>query len=155
MWGRRETKLTSPIAVLYSYPISWAADGSLGETPESLLKWKTTNEGRIVHLLGFHLDGPALTLFEMQRAVAKVRNSRRKDYKRHLCLREAGIEATETKEMMSTLEVSRQSLLASDFPKPQRRREKAQLFWSWEEPGTIDSVTLSFIEELRNFSIKR
>lgn len=62
--GDRE--LTS-IAMLYSYPISWAADGSLGETPESLLKWKTTNEGRIVHLLGFHLDGPALTLFEMQR----------------------------------------------------------------------------------------
>lgn len=50
-------------------------------------------------------------------AVAKVQNSRRKDYKRHLCLREAGIEATETREMMSTLEVSRQSLLASDFQK--------------------------------------
>lgn len=59
-----DRKLTSPIAVLYSHPISWAADGSLGE---SLQKWKTTNEGRIVHLLGFPLDGPALTLFEMQR----------------------------------------------------------------------------------------
>lgn len=47
--------------------IFWAADGSLGETPENLLKWKTPNEGRIVHLLGYHLDGPALTLFEMQR----------------------------------------------------------------------------------------
>lgn len=60
-------QLTSPIAVLYSHPISWAADGSLREIPESLQKWKTTDEGRIVHLLGFHLDGPALTLFEMQR----------------------------------------------------------------------------------------
>lgn len=67
MWGRRETELTSPIAVLYSHPISWAADGSLGETQESLLKWRTADTGRIVHLLGFHLDGPALTLFEMQR----------------------------------------------------------------------------------------
>lgn len=41
-------------------------DGSLRETPESLLKWKIVNEGKVVHLPSFHLDGPALTLFEMQ-----------------------------------------------------------------------------------------
>lgn len=59
-------QLTLPIAVLYSSPIFWAAYGSLGESPESLLKWKTSDDGRIVHILGFHLDEPALTLFEMQ-----------------------------------------------------------------------------------------
>lgn len=41
-------------------------DRSLGEIPESLQKWKT-DEGRVVPLLGFHLDGPALRLFEMER----------------------------------------------------------------------------------------
>ena len=49
--------------------------------------------------------------------VTKVQISRRKDCRRHLCLREAGIEATETKEMMSILGVSRQSPLGSDFQK--------------------------------------
>lgn len=59
-------QLTYSIAVLYSYPVFWATDGSLGETPESLLKWKTSDEGKVVHLSGLHPDGPALTLFEMQ-----------------------------------------------------------------------------------------
>lgn len=39
-------QLISPIAVLYSHPISWAADGSLGKIAESLQKWKSADEER-------------------------------------------------------------------------------------------------------------
>lgn len=63
--GKRRVDFSN--CCVYSHLISWAAVGSLGETPKNLLKWKTTDEGRLVRLLGFYLDGPALTLFETQR----------------------------------------------------------------------------------------
>lgn len=65
VWGGGK-QLTSAVVVLYSYPVFWATDGSLGETPENLLKWITSDEGRVVHLSGLHPGRPALTLFAMQ-----------------------------------------------------------------------------------------